>query len=144
MFKKIFHFILSVRREFLSYALIGGSGTILDLSSLFALKQSFGLHPVTAVIVNQALMVCYIFFLNKLITFRANGVTRRQFMRFISLTAYNYCFAVFWMWFLYNNFHIHYLLVRVSGIGLAVSWNFLLYKYWVYRVDNSPGDPLTN
>ncbi len=33
---------------------------------------------------------------------------------------------------------IDYKLVRISNIIIAVAWNFLIYKYWVYKQDEMP------
>lgn len=126
-------YLWSLRREFAKYFIIGISAFILDMSTLYTLKQYFGMHPVLAVVVNQPFMLAYVFFLNKHWSFKSKGVTHEQMVRFLILTGGNYAFAVGWMWALHHEWNIHYLVARVANIALAVGWNFLLYKHWVYR-----------
>ena len=99
-----------------------------------------------AVALNQILIINYVFFLNKYWSFKSDGQTVKQMIKFGVLMAWNYVFAILWMWLFtqlisftleVNLFggtrDLWYLVVRLVNILLAVSWNFLLYKYWVYR-----------
>lgn len=133
MFQRFFKYCQLVRRQFFGYALVGSTGTILDLITLAFFKEILGWRPVTAVIVNQIICINYIFFLNKRFTFGAQGKTLKRLWDFILLSVWNYVFAVAWMYFLNEKMGYNYLVVRITSIILAVSWNFLLYKYWIYR-----------
>lgn len=145
---KIFFNYLSAKR-FLHYSIIGGTAFMLDYGSLFLLKEVFGLSPVVSVILNQPPTILYVFLLNKFWSFKAQGDTLKQAVKFSILMAANYLFAVIWMWFWIQvidfSFYlsaggvgkdIGYMVVRLANIILAVSWNFLLYKHWVYRAMN--------
>lgn len=136
MLKKIIRQFLS--KQFFRYFLIGISGVALDIGSLYILKTYFDMRPVTAVIVNQLLMLNYIFFLNKKWSFGASGLTHQQMVRFYILAGINYLFSIFWMWVLNENLSVHYLITRIMNIALAVSWNFLLYKFWVFADKKIP------
>lgn len=127
------HRLWSIRRQWFGYFLVGVSAFVLDLGTLFLLKEYLGWRPVAAVVVNQIFIVNYVFFLNKYYSFQSQGQTHRQIVKFYLLAFWNYCFAIFWMWLLNEKFGFNYLWARVSGIILAVCWNFLLYKYWVYK-----------
>ncbi|MDO9510012.1 MAG: GtrA family protein [Candidatus Magasanikbacteria bacterium] len=131
---KYLKYILLHREQFIKYFVIGVSGTVLDILSLWILKEFFGLLPVVAVIVNQIFMLLYIFFLNKKISFKVGGIAHQQMIRFLIVAGGNYLFAILWMWLFNYNFGYNYLLVRIVNIILAVSWNFLLYREWVYKV----------
>jgi len=133
MLLKLKNYFNVSRRQFFFYFVVGFSGTVLDLLTLILFKEVFGWRPVMAVIVNQAIILNYVFFLNKFVTFRARGSTLKRWRNFVLLAIWNYTFAVGWMYFLNERSGYNYLLTRVSGIILAVSWNFLLYKYWVYK-----------
>lgn len=135
MVQRIKIFLWSVRQQFLFYALIGCSAFVLDLITLVFLKEFLFVRPVMAVVINQILVVNFVFFLNKRYSFKSRGPARRQMVRFYFLAGWNYVFAIFWMWGLNENLKFHYLAVRISGIVLAVAWNFLLYKYWVYGTE---------
>jgi putative flippase GtrA len=57
-------------------------------------------------------------------------------IKFFVVATGNYIFAIFWMWIWNQNFGFNYLIVRIVNIALAVAWNFLLYKEWVYKEYN--------
>lgn len=132
MIKKLVLHIWNARREFIRYFVIGVSGVVLDVGTLYLLTEYAHLRPVFAIIINQAFLINYGFFLNKIWAFKSKGITHRQMMRFYLLAGANYLFSVGWMWFFNETQHFNYLLVRVSNVILAVGWNFLLYKHWVY------------
>ena len=122
----------SIKDQFTKYFIIGASGVFLDIATLFLLKEYFYLRPVWAVMINQLIMLNYVFFLNKFWAFKSNGMTYRQMVRFYSLALFNYVFSVVWMFVLNETFGVNYLLARILNIALAVSWNFAIYKFWVF------------
>ncbi|MBI5729233.1 MAG: GtrA family protein [Candidatus Magasanikbacteria bacterium] len=132
MVKRFIAHLWSARREFAKYFIIGVSGVALDIGSLYVLKEYVHWSAVAAVIVNQAVLINYGFFLNKYWAFKSTGITHRQIIRYYLLALANYLFSIFWMWFFHDRFGFNYLLTRVANIALAVTWNFLLYKHWVY------------
>ncbi len=133
MLQKVKHLYHSSKKEFFYYALVGCSAFVLDLISLVLLKELLKFTPVEAVILNQALILNYVFFLNKKISFKSSGQTLKRAKRFYILSAWNYLFTVVWMYVLTTHWHFYYLFVRVAGILIQVCWNFFLYKFWVYK-----------
>jgi len=123
----------AIIKQFLSYTWIGMSAVLLDLISLTIFKEFFGVRPFIAVIINQAFLILYVFTLNKTLTFKNTDLPTHQFIRFCILATWNYLFAVGAMFILNELYEVHHLIVRIGCITLAVSWNFLLYKKWVYR-----------
>ena len=122
-----------MRHQFARYFVIGFSGVILDVGSLFLLKEYLHLRPVLAVIINGIFLLNYVFFLNKHWAFKSNGVTHKQMVRFFILAGFNYAISVGWMYIFNEKFAVHYLIARIANIALSVAWNFLLYRYWVYK-----------
>lgn len=122
-----------MRREFAKYFVIGISAFVLDIGSLYLLKEKANLTPVVSVIINQFFLLNYVFFLNKHWSFKSKGITHKQMIKFFILAGMNYLIAVVWIWVGSHLLDINYLLARTSNIALAVAWNFLLYKYWVYH-----------
>ncbi|MEI8361412.1 MAG: GtrA family protein [bacterium] len=126
--------IWKTRHQFGKYFITGISALILDMLSLYLLKEFFGMRPVYAVIVNQALLLNYVFVINKYWSFGAKGMGKQQMFRFYVLAICNYLFSVVWMYAVNDGLGVNYLLARFVNIGLSVSWNFLIYKYWVYKI----------
>ena len=59
-------------------------------------------------------------------------MAHREMVRFLILAGVNYLISVAWMYVFNEKFGINYLLVRLANVALAVAWNFLLYRFWVY------------
>lgn len=127
----------SMRKEFAKYFIIGISAFFADVGSLFFLKEFFRLSPTLAVVINQPIIVLGVFFLNKHWSFKAGGITHRQMVKFCILAVFNYSISVGWIYIFHDKFGVYYLYARTMNIALSVAWNFLLYKYWVYRIDQS-------
>jgi len=133
MFKKIIDQLWSLRDHFIKYFIVGFSVVILDVGSLYLLNQYLGMRPVIAVVINQIFLLNYIFFLDKYWSFKSQGVTRKQAVRFLILAVINFLISIVWMWFFNEIIHINYLLTRIANVALAGAWNFFLYQYWVYN-----------
>lgn len=128
----VLHF-WSLRKEFSKYFIVGISAFFADVGSLYFLKEYLGLSPTASVIINQPIITLGVFYLNKRWSFNAAGMTHRQVLKFYLLAAFNYLFSVIWIHVLHDWFGVYYLLARMLNIALSVAWNFLLYKYWVYK-----------
>jgi len=133
MIKKFLIYLWQSRLKFAKYFATGITAFVLDIGSLYVLKEFFGIYPVAAVIINQVVIIGFVFLMNKFFSFRANGNTRRQVIRFAVVIIGNYLLAIFWMWLFNHKLGFNYLLVRTANVALAVAWNFLLYQEWVYR-----------
>lgn len=131
----------------MQYSVVGSSAFVFDFVSLIILKEVLNFTPIVAVALNQILVINYVFFLNKYWSFKSDGQTIQQMIKFGILMIWNYAFAILWMWFFteFVSFTLEvslfgeardlwYLVVRLINILLAVSWNFLLYKYWIYVI----------
>lgn len=140
MLKKIFQHGVALHKEFLKYFITGATAFILDIGSLYLLGRFTTLPYYLAVLINQPPVLLYIFLLNKHWSFCAKGLTHRQMIRFVSVAIFNYLVAGAWMWLFTEgwplhivNKHVDYLIVRLANVVVSVLWNFLLYKYWVYK-----------
>lgn len=139
-FKKIIDKFYS--KEFLRYFIVGSTSVLLDVGTLYILKQVLGWSAVMAVVINQIIIWIYVFFLNKFWTFSSKGNLTKQMIRYFILAIINYIIAIVWMWTLNGILGQNYLLVRMSNIVLATIWNFILYKIFVYKADPNLSSPL--
>ncbi|MDD4902513.1 MAG: GtrA family protein [Patescibacteria group bacterium] len=143
MLKKTLKFFWSLRRQFAKYFIVGVSAVILDMSSLIFLKEILHFPPFVAVLTNQVFILAFVFLLNKYWSFKEHSLTHRQLFRFGIVVIYNYSFAVSAMYVFNHLLAFDYRLVRLGSIILAVSWNFFLYKYWVYAASKPEALPET-
>ncbi len=131
--KKIVVKLWAARLEFARYFFTGVSAFVLDIGSIWFLTNKMGVSPVMSVVINQAFLLNYVFLINKHWSFKSQGVTHKQVVRFYLLSLVNYCISIGWMTVVNGNWGIEPTLARTSNIIAAVGWNFLIYKYWVYR-----------
>ncbi|MBP6855675.1 MAG: GtrA family protein [Candidatus Pacebacteria bacterium] len=121
-----------IRSQFTRYFITGTSGVVLDIATLYALKEYAHFSPVLSVVCNQIIMLTYIFLMNKFWSFKAHGDAGRQMIKFYLLAGANYLFSIGWMWLFAEIIGINYLIARLANIVFATLWNFLLYRMWVF------------
>lgn len=135
MINKICTYCWSLRRQFAKYFIVGISGFVLNLSLLILAKEILGISAVIATAVIGLFLMVFNFLLNKYWSFRDKTMPHKQIIRYIILSAGNYVFSVSAMYLLHDQFGWDYRLVNIGTVAVMVSWNFLLFKYWVYRVE---------
>ncbi len=118
--------------QFIRYAVAGALGVTLDLAILSYFKEVQEFSVVTAVMLNQSIMVMVMFMLHKHWSFKNKQIPHAQFVRYLLLLAFNYIVAVVLMGIVTELFDIDYRFVRLGTIALSASWNFYLYRHWVY------------
>lgn len=123
-------------RQFFRYVVVGGMGTLFDIAILYVFKEFFGMTPVLSVVLNQVIMLVYIYVLNRYWTFGSEGNIGLEMTRLYMVFGLNYGIAVAWMWLGYDILGAPYLLVRISNIVCSTLWNFALYRLWVFKKNN--------
>ncbi len=132
MVKKVASYISKARKQLFRYAVVGTSGFGIDFLTLVGFKELLGLSPTLAVVCNQAIVLAYNFTLNKYWSFESKVIPHAQLVRYLILATWNYVFSVGAMYMLNEQFDMHYVLARMLSVMAMVSWNFLLYRHWVY------------
>lgn len=127
----------SLRKEMAKYFFVGVSGLAVDMGLLIFAKELLGLRPLFALLISQSGALTYNFTLNKYWSFKNNVFTHREVVRYGLLAGFNYLFSAVCMHVFAERYQVDYRLVRLATIACMVSWNFFLYKYWVYR----PSEP---
>lgn len=137
MIKPLFQKLYSHRDQFLRYFVIGTSGFVIDLSTLALFIDIFKWSAVVSLMINQFIVLGYIFYLNKKWAFQSVGKTGGEVRRYLTLYFFNYLFAIAWMYVWHDMYGFEPKLVRIANVIFSTSWNFFLYKYFVYRIDDS-------
>ena len=114
------------------FILCGGTGAIIDLSTLtFLVRSGFNEHAASAV--SSLLSVLFIFLANKYFTFR-NKERRHavQALKFALVYGLAYVFNVSVTSFLLVH-GVHYFMAKVFAIGTVVLWNYSLSHAFIFR-----------
>ncbi|MEK7481227.1 MAG: GtrA family protein [Patescibacteria group bacterium] len=130
----IIAWIHAKKATFARYFFTGITGLVMDVGLLYVAKEYFGIRPVIALFGTQILVIAYVFFMNRHWSFKSTATsTHRQLAKFLVVLAGNYVVSIVFMYLGHDMLGIHYQIVRITTVALSVSWNFLLYNYWVYR-----------
>ncbi|MCF6276440.1 MAG: GtrA family protein [Candidatus Magasanikbacteria bacterium] len=132
--KHSLNFLWGLRLEFFRYFVVGITALLLDLSLLILIKDFLNLDSVRAVMLGQIPVFFYVFFLNKYWSFGSKKMVliRLQFIKYLIVVGFNYIIGIATM-IIFNHFlEFDAKLVRIGTIALGVSWNFFLYRYWIY------------
>ena len=121
------------KKKFVKYFVVGISGLILDIGLLYLASDVWDIRPLFALLVTQIIVITYNYLLNKYWSFESRGAHGRELARYSVVLGFNYLFGEAAMYVGNEVLSIHHLLIRVITVALAVSWNFLLYNYWVYK-----------
>jgi putative flippase GtrA len=76
----------------------------------------------------------YNFLLSNYWTFRAgHGNHARKISKYLALALVNYVFNVVMFKILVEDFGVNAYLTMVLITGTIITWNFLLYRFWVFK-----------
>jgi putative flippase GtrA len=116
------------------FVLVGGTGSLIDLSTLGALVAYADMSPYIAQVISTLLSVSVVFTLNKLFTFRsrASRQTHVELMRFIfvygvAITS-NIALTSLFIWL-----GVHHLIAKCLAIGIGIVWNYGMSHAFVFK-----------
>lgn len=120
------------RVQIIRYLLTGFSAVFLDWGVYVTLTRVCGVDILVAQCVSTLMGSIYVFIVNKMWSFGVTHDTGKQARRYVVIASWNWVFqqVMFYLATIHGGFHD--LLVKILVTGCIVSWNFLLYKYWVY------------
>jgi putative flippase GtrA len=133
--KKTATWVWNERGRMSKYVVSGISALVADMGVYALITRGFGGHVIMANIFSVLCGAATAFTLNKFWSFNERSNTLRQSRRFIILFVANYVFSQVAFFIFAGKLHLYDMGVKVSIVALSTSWNFLLYKYWVYVVE---------
>ena len=127
--------------RFIRFALVGGTGTIVDFGLLFLLKEVFGLPLLVANTLSYLAGVANNFTLNRLWTYpesRSKAIWR-QFTQFLTVSTagllLNNLVVTSMATPLDDLLHLEntgYLAAKVLATGIVLFWNFTANRLWTF------------
>lgn len=135
-FKKIGHWLQQERVRLARYFLIGCSAVLIDNGSYSIFTRLLHSDRRLANVVSVGIGAGFSFLLNKLWSFEQRRETTQQARRFLILFAFNYFLYQLIFWIAVHYFGFYDFAVKLIIVAAQTSWNFLLYRYWVYGVES--------
>lgn len=134
---RIIFFMIIKRWHFWKSVISGGITTFVDLSLLFILWDVLHLPHWLSINIPFGVAIVVNFSLQKFWTFSNQGsdVTHKQFIKFFIVAMGNMAMNSLIMYVLSVKFGFWYLGVQVFTIGILAVSNFVLYRYFVFKID---------
>lgn len=117
------------------YLISGFSAFGVDWFVYFAATRAFHFDEFSSNVVSVLSGATFAFLANKFWSFSSRTNTAQQTKRFAALFVFNYLFQQVGFYAAINYLGLHDLFAKVILVGMMVSWNFIIYKYWVYAVE---------
>lgn len=119
-------------RQLISYALVGGSGVLLDMGAFLLLYNVAGLHEQVANLLSTSLGITNNFVLNALFTFSKRDRLLVRYLRFyaVGLTGIALTFVLFAVFS--RGLGIDPNLVKAGSLPAVLVFQFLLNRKWSF------------
>lgn len=105
----------------------------MDVGLLYLASNVYGADSVISVAAIQIIVGLWVFLANKHWSFGEKSPHGKQLVKFALLFGWNYIFGLISMHIGNKIWGFDPVPVRIVAIAMTTSWNFLLYRYWVYR-----------
>ena len=130
-------------KEFLKFAVVGGSGVLVNMGFFFVFTRYAGIRIEVASPMAIEISILTNFFLNNAWTFRKRdtkvGFTGRI-LRYHLVTAVAGLINYLTLLLLAKVFGMHDMVANLIGIVLGTFINFFLNSLWTWRITDPPGE----
>jgi dolichol-phosphate mannosyltransferase len=121
-------------RRFFLFALVGLSGFMVDFG-LYGLAIHLGFPVITSGFFSALCAMVWNFTWNDLVTWRTNHhvhISLRA-LKYAAVSLTGIAISTSTLALTYQLLHFHPLLAKLTGIGLAVGWNYFINSHWTWR-----------
>lgn len=121
--------------QLIKYSIVGISGTLVDLITLFILFDVFKVNLYISVTIAFLLAVLNNYIFNKSWTFQIKtNKNKKFFIKFLSVSIIGLILSLFLMHVFTFILGFWYLLSKILTSSIVIAWNFLANKYWTFKI----------
>lgn len=121
-------------RQFIKFAIVGFSSTILDWGLYFILTRYFLLFYLSAKALSFVLGVINSYVWNRRWTFRSKEPKKfHQFSKFLVVASVGLGINTLIMFIVVSQLHLSDIIGLLLSSIFVMSWNFLVNKFWTFR-----------
>jgi len=139
-YKNLKNYIISEHYiRLIKFAVVGGSGFIVNMVFLWLFTEIFGLYYIISSVLAIALAMINNFIWNDTWTWRGRGESgiRAFFIRLLKFclvaSLAGYIGNLGTLWALTHFFHLHYMVSNIFGIAVGTFLNYFLNNYWTFK-----------
>jgi putative flippase GtrA len=122
------------RSHLLKFLIVGGLSFAIDLGLLVLLHEGFGVDLWFATPAAFLASLVFNYFVQRSYTFQSNNRQHVSMFRYGLLVVFN-VFATDIIVNLFDSLALTYAGGKVVATVSTMTWNFFLYKYWIFRTD---------
>ena len=123
---------MSVKTQFVKFALVGGLATAVHYAILVALVESLRWPPVAATSVGFAVSALGNYLLNRRFTFRSRRRHVEAAPRFAVVAVVGFWINAGVVWLAFDAAGLHYLVAQVVATLATLGWNFAGNRHWTF------------
>jgi len=113
------------------YLVIGGSAFIIEYLMFLVLRLF--MHYIIANAIIYTVMFWIVFLANKFLNFKSQGLFLKQLAKYTALYVINFIVTNAMLFSLSEFLRVDPAISKILVSGSAVMWNFLLYKFVIYK-----------
>ncbi len=121
----------------IKYLLVGGSTFLLDYLLNWVLIYVVHIHYLVVGYISSPLVLLFNYYTHRVWTYSdvgsRKGKNYRQLAKYLTLVGFNLLANMVIMYVFYGSLELSLLATKVIGTALAITWNFPIQRYWVYR-----------
>ena len=122
-------------KPFVKYCIVGGSGTILDVASLYFFVDFLSLPVMLGTFLSFVLAVTNNFILNKIWTFKNKSKNyKKLYVKFLIVSVIGLMITLGLMYIFVFLLSIWYIVAKLLTSAIVLVWNFLANKLWTFRI----------
>ena len=129
--RRAYHAVRPHVPQMMRYLMSGGSAAALELGS-FQLMQWWDVWYLAAGIISSGIGLISAFTFHKFFVFKKKENTSSHVVRYLILQGMNALAQVGLLYMFVEYAGVSPFLGKILAIGVVVSWNFFLYKFFVY------------
>ncbi len=127
-----------LKYSFIRYLIIGTSTFVIDFGIFNFLKLKLDFEPIVANLTSTFLSLFYNFSMSNFWTFKlGKSQQMKKLSKYAILAVLNYLFGNGAMYLFIEYTDLNHNLAKVLITLMIISWNFLLYKKWVFTENAS-------
>jgi dolichyl-phosphate beta-glucosyltransferase len=130
--------LIKNNKEFIYYSLIGVSGTIVDLVTLYIFVEFLNIGVLVGATFSFILAATNNFIFNKNITFKDKYHGPHQYIKFILVSIVGLLLTVVSMFVLYSILRLWYIVAKLCASAIVLLWNYVGNKHWTFKKHTCP------
>ena len=124
---------MTLHRQFLRFAAVGATGTLVQYGVLGAGVELFGIPAPISSGIGYALGSVVNYLLNYAFTFGSDKSHAETASKYYAVVGVGWCLNTGLMWLLAHHWGLNYWFAQVLATGVGLLWNFSGSRWWAFK-----------